>query len=284
MRLIPFHSVFTFALALGLAAGAAAQPAGLVQPHGRQFKLNGQPYRFVGVNIRGISSYGRGAPLIYTSSGDVDTNLNGLQAMNAKVIRLFAANKNHTTQENIDALQAVLDKMQARGQKAIVCLTDLYTTDFHPAGDDVYYMAQPGGWTLLDDTWFASGYTVNYLPWVQAAVTALKNHEAIFAWELGNELTDIKTPNNILAFTSNTAAAIKAIDPWHMVTTGYISVDHTQVGVTNGIAMYSNSNIDFITVHSYNGEDPAQNWPSPRGAKNRASSKNTAGPKATATA
>jgi len=245
---------------LGGASAAWAQPAGLVTAHGRQFALNGQAYRFVGVNLRGLSHYGQGAPLQYTSVGDIDANLDGVAAMGGKGVRLFAANKNRTTQQNIDSLRATLDKMKARNLKALICLTDLYNTDFHPAGDDAYYMIQPGGWTLLDNTWFASGYTVNYLPWVQAVVGQLKDHAAIFAWEIGNELTDIKTPLNIVPFTQNVAAAIKALDPWHMVGTGFIGIDHTQIGITQGVALYSDPNLDFISGHSYDGEDQFDNW------------------------
>ena len=68
---------------------------------------------------------------------------------------------------------------------------------YGPAGDDGYYQLQTGGWTLLDGTWFAGGYNTNYLPWVEAVVSALKNHNAIFAWEIGNELTDIDTANSV---------------------------------------------------------------------------------------
>lgn len=245
---------------LAVAPGSAsAQPADLVATHGREFAYNGKVLRFVGMNIRGLSHYGRGNPLPYTSLGDVDTNLDGMVAIGAKVVRLFAANKHFSHDDNAAHLEYVLDHMQTRGLKAIVCFTDLYTTDYHPPGDDAYYMLQPGGWTLLDDTWFSTGYTVNYLPFVETVVTRLKNHSAVFAWELGNELTDIKTPNNIIPFTLDVASHVKAIDPHHMFTTGFISVDHTQIGVENGVSLYSNSLIDFMTVHSYTGDDPSQN-------------------------
>ncbi len=238
---------------------AFAQPADLVTVHGREFAYNGQVYRFVGMNIRGIAHYGRGNPLIYTSLGDVDTNLDGLAALGGKVVRLFAANKFFSHADNAAHLEYVLDRMHARGQKAIIALTDVYTTDFHPQGDDSYYQLQPSGWTLLDDTWFASGFRTNYLPFVDAVVTRLKDHPAVFAWELGNELTDIKNPNNIIGFAKETATRIKGIDPYHMVTTGFLSIDHTQIGIENGIDLYSNANIDFMTVHSYTGDDPLQN-------------------------
>jgi len=234
---------------------AFGEPAELVTTHGRDFVFDGKSFSFVGMNIRGLCHYGHGDPLPYTNSGHIDENLNGVAAMGGKVIRLFAAVNNATNQEAVDRLKVVLDKMQPLGLKAIVCFTDVYTTAFHPQGDDGYYLMQPSGWTLLDDTWFASGYTINYLPFVQLAVTQLKDHSAVFAWELGNEITDLKNPTNIVSFTANVAAAIKAIDPHHMVTTGFLSIDHTQIGEALGKQLYEDPNIDFITVHSYTGED-----------------------------
>lgn len=251
---------FSLGAISGLWQTAVAAPAEVVRAHGTEFWLNGVAYRFVGVNLRGLCHYGYGQPLPYTTSAHIDENLDGVRAMGGKVVRIFAAVNNVTHQEAVNRLKIVLDKMEERGLKAIVCLTDVYgATSFHPQGDDGYYQMQPSGWVLLDDSWFAGGYTNNYLPFVQLAVTQLKDHNAIFAWELGNELTDIKNPNNIMSFTSNVAAAIKAIDPYHMVTTGFLSVDHLQIGETKGLQLYADPNIDFITVHSYNGDDPPQN-------------------------
>jgi len=238
----------------------SAQPTDLVTTSGRDFIYNGQTYRFVGMNIRGISHYGHGNPLQFTTSAHITENLDGALEFGVDVVRLFSAANNRTAQENADNLEDVLDLMEARGMKAIISLTDVYNTPFHPMGDDSYYLPQTGGFTLLDDSWFAGGYEDNYLPWVQLVVNQLKDHNAVFAWEIGNEITDIKNPNNIIALVNDIAAEIKSIDPHHMVTTGFLSVDHTQIGIANGEALYENPNIDFISVHAYNGEDPYQNW------------------------
>ncbi|MDI6783702.1 MAG: discoidin domain-containing protein [bacterium] len=180
--------------------------------------------------------------------------------MGGKVIRLFAPAQNTTHQENVNRLKNVLDKMDSRGLKAIVCLTDLYQTGYCPLGDYSYYSTQPGGWTLLDDVWFSGGFRNNYLPFVQLAVNQLKDHTAIFAWELGNELTDIKNPKNIYSFALEVSSTIKSIDTSHMVTTGFIGIDHTQLGEDTGFNLYSSPYLDFITQHSYNGDDQSQNW------------------------
>ena len=254
------RTLFTALLISAFWGTAIAQPTDLVTPHGRHFDDNGQTFEFVGVNLRGVAHYGGGDILPFSQASDIANNLDGVVNIGGKVVRLFAANKHTTVETDIARLETVLDAMEARGLKAIVCFTDVYTTGFHPAGDDGYYQSQPSGFTILDDSWFAGGYEDNYLPWVRAAVEDLKNHNAVFAWELGNELTDIKNPSNIIDFTLDVAAEIKSIDPHHMVTTGFLSIDHTQIGVEEGIALYSSPNLDFITVHSYDGSEPIQNW------------------------
>jgi len=246
-------------VSLFLSMGVSAQPTEVVETYGSDFVLDDQAFRFIGVNIRGLCHYGKNDILIYTQESHIGENLDAVANMGGKVVRVFGPVKFATHSENVNRIEAVLDAMESRGLKAIISLIDVYNTGFHPQGDDSYYMSQPGGYTLLDDSWFAGGYQDNYLPFVQMVTSQLKNHNAIFAWELGNELTDIKNPSNIISFAQNVAAVIKANDPYHMVTTGFISIDHTQIGETAGISLYSDPNIDFMTTHSYNGEDHAVN-------------------------
>ncbi len=123
-----------------------------------------------------------------------------------------------------------------------------------------------------------------YLSCSVPQVSALSSHEAIFAWELGNELTDVKNSTRMLTFVSAMSEFIKSLDSNHMVlssgvdrffsfipersdlqlcgaceqvTTGFISIDHTGLSVEQGIELYSLPHIDFLTLHTYCG----QPWP-----------------------
>ncbi len=247
------------AMSLLFCCNALAAPAEVITAYGNEFSLNGNAFCFIGVNIRGICHYGYGDILPYTNSSHIGENLDGVVSMEGKVVRLFAPTKFATNQQNVDRLKIVLDKMETWGLKAIICLTDFYNSGFCPQGDEGYYMTQPGGWTTLDDTWFKGGYTNNYKPYVQLAVSQLKDHNAIFAWEIGNELTDLKDPDGIISFTADIASTIKSLDPNHMVTTGYLAIDHLQIGEQKGYQLYADPNVDFITVHSYNGEEHSAN-------------------------
>ncbi|MBN1476683.1 discoidin domain-containing protein [Candidatus Sumerlaeota bacterium] len=237
-----------------------AAPLPQVTTRGNEFVIGDQAFRFVGVNLRGIAHYGEGDVLIYTVPAHRTENLDGVVAMGGQVIRIFAPIPSPnlgpgltTTEELIERLTVLLDQCEARGIYAIVALTDFYhASGFRVPGDDVYYT---GGY--LNSAFFSGGYLVNYLPWVQAAVTALQDHSAVFAWEIGNELTAYTggVPEDIYPFVADVADEIQAIDTDTMVAFGGLSVQHLGVVPRDGgqtLAMFDDPNIDFVTVHIYN--------------------------------
>lgn len=245
--------------ALLLASAAHATPPDLVTTCGDEFVRDGRAYRFVGMNIRGLVHYGGGdGALPYTSLSHIDENLAGAANMGCRVIRVFAANRNLTNQQAVDRLGYALDRADAYGLKLIIALTDFYPTPFHPAGDDGYYTPNPWGWTVLNHAWFAGGYEQNYTPYVTLAVSTYKNHPAVFAWQLGNEIADQTSADTHDAFVAAMAAHIKSIDPDHMVSIGMLSLAHIPGYTTQrGVTLYSNPNLDFITAHRYNSDDQA---------------------------
>jgi len=241
---------------LVLAVSAAAQPPDLVTTAGAEFSKDGQAWRFIGVNLRGLVHYGGGdGALPYTSLGHIDENLAGVSGMGGRVVRVFAANRNISHQDAVNRLGYALDKADQYGIKLIIALTDFYPTPFHPQGDDGYYTENPWGWTVLNHDWFAGGYQNNYLPYVQLAVSTYKEHPAVFSWQLGNEIADQTSADTHDAFVHAMAAQIKAIDPYHMVSIGMLSLEHVpSYSETRGVTLFRDPNLDFLTAHSYNGE------------------------------
>ena len=250
------YALGLFAAAV-IAAHASAVPPDLVTSVGTEFVKDGQAYRFIGVNLRGLVHYGGGdGALPYTNIGHIDENLAGAQNMGCRVVRVFAANQNISHQTAVNRLGYALDKADQYGIKLIIALTDFYPTPFHPQGDDGYYAQNPGGYTVLTHDWFATGYQNNYLPYVQLAVSTYKDHPAVFSWQLGNEIADQTNATTHDAFVHTMAASIRAIDPYHMISIGMLSLAHIP-GYTaqRGITLFSDPNLSFITGHRYNSED-----------------------------
>lgn len=212
------------------------------------FCLDGQPFKFVGVNIRELSAfYFRG------KKEKIREQLEAAEQMDARVVRFFGANKYRKPCECIASIQYVLDRAREvnPAMKFIIALTDFYDNDFHPQGDDNWYNQH------LDPGWFSSGYLNNYEPFVQAVVSAFNNNSQIMAWELGNELS---SNTSMLDFAYDMGPEIKRRAPLQLVTTGFLSVWHATVGQPGDhiISQFYDSwngfpsPFDFLTVHAYN--------------------------------
>lgn len=221
---------------------------------GTDFMVAGKKFRFVGVNTAGIAHYGTSV-LPYATTGQIDEQLRSAASMGAKVVRIFGAANNASAADVASRVGYVLDRARANDLYVIVALTDYYnSTPYHPRGDDGYYTPSGGGWVLLNETFYSSGFRNNYLPFVREVVSRYKNHPAVFAWELGNEIKHPAKPDVFHAFCKETANTIRGLDARHMITIGMISTRSGGMDRTRAEALYRLSNINFITTHNYDGD------------------------------
>ena len=76
---------------------------------------------------------------------------------------------------------------------------------------------------LLNEAFYSSGFRTNYVPWVREVVTRYKDHPAVFAWELGNEIKHNPNPTIFKSFCKEVSDTIRSIDTRHLITVGMIS-------------------------------------------------------------
>lgn len=243
------------ALLFLLPSGRAAYALDPVTPAGGDFQLCGSKFRFVGFNTRGMCHYGRNDAVPGSSLSDIPTNLDFCVSAKARVLRLTCAYHGINKITTGDRLGLVLDACQARGIYVIVAFTDYYmNSGLYPQGDGTYYNL-PGccGLTLLNHQWFAGGYTVNYLPQALYLADRFKNHPAIFAWQLGNELRDNASPATFLAFAHGMATQLRAADPNHMLSVGLIGYRNASLTFAQARQLYAD--FDFVSTHTYDGDD-----------------------------
>ncbi len=234
-------------IAMNSAGSLLAQS--FVQADGQTFRLCNAPFKFVGFNTRGICHYGQGDVLPFSSTTDITAALDYCTASKSRVIRLICAYGGIGPVETGDRLEAVLDACESRGVYAIVALIDMYSvTQLHPQGDGGYY-TRPAccGFTMLSEAFFAGGYTNNYLPQAVYLADRFKDHPAIFAWQLGNEIR-AETGNTFNNFCQDVRQQIRAADPNHMISIGLI--DSSYAGYPAN-SLYAD--FDFIGTHNYNG-------------------------------
>jgi len=233
-------------------------PPDIVQVKNGAFVLQGRPFRFVGANIRGLAHYGD--PLLFfgaSREGDREEQLKGAQRIGARVVRLFLANRFRSVQVVADRLAATLDMLQALDMYAIISFIDVYNdTWFQVQGDyDTYYN---GPHSMLNEDFFRKGYKHGYLAFVKEIVGRFKGHKRVFAWELGNELKAQASNGQVLpelfvAFARDVAREIRALDPFHLITTGIINTGNLGMDGQPDLArqLYGDPNIGFLTVHIY---------------------------------
>lgn len=244
------------------------QRQNFIQCQGTEFKRNGQTYRFLGFNLRGLLHYGYRSedPLAHSQRSHQETQLRNVYQMGARVVRFFLAEKDAAPEEIERRLRELLAlvKRQFPDLYLIPAFTNLYKdAPFYPKGDGDFY-SNADGRDLLNREFFQTGYKNNYLPLVERIVTAFRDEPNIFAWEIGNELkldrADKHNPNDpnpriFINFNHVIAARIKALDPYHLVTTGMKSTHHAWLHTADlQNELYGSPNIDFITIHSYEGK------------------------------
>ncbi|MSQ04344.1 MAG: hypothetical protein EXR71_21100 [Myxococcales bacterium] len=218
---------------------------------GTSLTLDSAPFRFVGFNTRGLAHYGGGDILPYTSSDDVATTLDAVQAAGGTVIRVFAANHDVSDDVAADRLATLLDACQARGLHVIVALTDEYATGFSPEGDDGAYYVDGNGYTVLSPSWYASGWHDHYGGWVDTVVGRNAGHPALLGWEPGNETKQPDDPEAWLTWLGDVSAKIRAADPVTPIVAGTIDIASTAIPDPAALADI----VDILTVHLYDGAE-----------------------------
>lgn len=246
---------------------ASGGAEGRVQTDGSRFLVDNEPFRFVGVNLREFAFYGTGlAAVKHTTSADRLKQLNVLQDIGMRVIRFHGVHRDADTNSCINLTQKALDILHSFGMLGIVVLNDsLGDSAFYVHKDQAFHAhGHPLG--HLDKSYFtAGGYQHNYLPLVEKMTTALRDHPAIFAWELGNEYALHPRPATVndaasfLKFTQSVSAVIRSNDPNHLITTGFVRAGHVAPDGQDirqfTKRLYNLPTIDFGTVHFYQDEN-----------------------------
>jgi mannan endo-1,4-beta-mannosidase len=241
-------------------------PAGIVTRSGNQLQLNGQPFRPIGLNIYNANSNGW---CWYKMDGTLlDDALTSLGPDNT--IRAWFFQPLATTNGTRDwtAFDRTLAKAQAHGYKVIATLTDQW-------GDCGQTDANPG-YGYKNVNWYESAYkqpdpagTVPYRDWVQEVAARYVNDPTILAWQLVNEpevmpykgadcstVPESTATATLKAFAQDVAGAIKAVDPYHLVSLGTIGGGQcgTQAGDYKDVM--SLQDLDLCEYHDYTPGQP----------------------------
>lgn len=270
---------------------AVIPPANFVYAQNATFYVNGAPFRHVGANV---------PELIYQTPLQQERDLDILAAAGVKQVRVFLPNNAYNKWDVIQRLKDTSARAKARWIRLTVALTHNY---YQPVwvdegrwsgsgdlgrhavpGDEGFYSIDIGGGSkMLNDDWVVWGYNNNYWQFVRDVVWAMRDDWGIFAWDIANETAAVESlrsgardpwrVDQTVNFFTRVAAEIKSLDPNHMVTTGLITTSWAGMDDAQRRRVYENPNIDYVTVHQYDGAEGegqrdemwrANNWFNPR--------------------
>lgn len=249
-------------LSLTLLAACNAPPrAKAVTRQGGQLLLDGQPYRFKGLNIYNANSRDNCS---YNMQADhvLDASLNDIGPRSQNAFRAWFYQELASTRNGArdwSAFDHTLAEAAAHNQRVVVTLADQW-------GDCETAPGSPG--TYKDQAWYESGYKRDrppglrntYRDWVQQVVTRYKTSPAILAWQLMNEAEDAESLHGPCALTaaatlkawaSDMAHLVKSLDQRHLVSIGTIGGGQCGTTGTEYQSLHDLPDVDLCEYHDY---------------------------------
>jgi mannan endo-1,4-beta-mannosidase len=211
----------------GVLPSSAPQAAahGFLTRSGKQLLLDGQPYKFVGVNAFGLTG---------CDGSSTDATEAGLDRYFASLRPLSVTRTWAFEPWGVDAVDRVVRAAERHNQMVILALAD----GANYCDDDGH-----------DAAFYAGGYRGSYLDWVRTVVPRYRDSTAIAAWEIMNEPKGASSDPVMKAFFDETAALIKSLAPNHLVSTG-AQAEYVD-GTRDYAYVHSGPNIDLGSLHEY---------------------------------
>jgi plastocyanin/N-acetylneuraminic acid mutarotase len=233
-------------------------PDAFVSRNGTQFRLEGQPYRPIGLNIYNANS-SNNCWYDMAHGSTLDDALTAI-GPGTNTIRAWFFQSLATTngQRDWSSFDHTLAVAHAHGVKVIVTLGNQWA-DCEPAAGykdiswytDRYKQPDPGG-------------TVSYRDWVQQVAARYKNDPTILAWQLLNEpevlpykgadcstVPESNAESILYSFASDISGVIKSIDPNHLVSLGTIGSGQCGAQAGDYKTVMSVPTLDLCEFHDY---------------------------------
>jgi mannan endo-1,4-beta-mannosidase len=250
---------------------SAGEPPGFVVACGTSLCLNGQIYRFTGLNIYNANSRSNCWYTLGSGSG-LDDSLTAIGS-GQNVFRAWFFQRLATTSGERDwsAFDHTLAVAAAHGERVIVTLTNEWGDCENVSGNPTY----------KSESWYQSGYRSSvdagmistYRDWVREVVTRYRSSPTVLAWQMINEgeakrsatgSCDATASNSVHSWAVDISGLVKSIDPNHLVSLGTIGTG--QCGTSTGTAyqdLHAIPTIDLCEYHDYGASNvpmPGDQW------------------------
>ena len=249
------------ALSLVLPASGEAQgSSSFVTRSGTQLRLDGQAYRFTGINIYNANN-ASGCWYPLGSGSELGDSLDAIGG-GAKVIRAWffqALATNDAGARDWNGIDHTLSVAAAHGVRVIVTLGNQWIDCDGPGG---------GAGSYKDEAWYTNGYkqpdpagTESYRDWVAEIVARYKNNPTILAWQLMNEAEvkpyggsgscSVNAEQTLKAFATDVSGLVKSIDSNHLVSLGTIGGGQCGAQGDEYQDLHDIPTVDLCEYHDY---------------------------------
>ncbi len=234
---------------------------GFVGARDGQLFLDGQRYRFVGLNVYSLASGPDGSGLFYCgrrhSDADVDAIMNEAAAMGASVIRFSAYQTFTAGGTDFSRIDLLVEQARRHGLKLI------------PVLENQWPDCTRGGYKYA--AWYRSGYRRPYGGYrqsftdhVRAVVSRYRDEPAILMWQVMNEAESRtvlweEDGEALFSFAEDIGILVKSLDDRHPLCLGTSGLQRPGSGGEDyrrlaGIGFY-----DVVEAHDYGAETVP--WP-----------------------
>jgi mannan endo-1,4-beta-mannosidase len=236
-----------------------------VTASGRDFQVDGKPFRFVGVNIYDAAATDRYScnPALRMSETELRDTLATLHdRYGATVLRFWAYQTYTASGQDFSGIDQVVRAAKAVGMRVLPALED-------GPGDCTTSDRREPKYDHEGDTWFTDGYkepygeaALSFRDYVGVVAEHYRDEPAILGWSLVNEAEtnarDGEGRSALVGFARDVGAVVRAADPHHLITLGTQSNGAPGASGPDFTAVYSVPELDFAEVHDwepYGGRD-----------------------------
>jgi len=215
----------------------------------------------LGVNIREFAYIG--TPVLqFTGEVLQEQQLAELKAIGAKQIRFFTSHVSMNTAQTVAQVKKAMQKINAAGLKAILCLSDGLGSGFFPRGDEQLHNQVHGH--LHKDYFKQKHYRQHFIPLSRALLEGVADNPAVSIVELGNEYAIHPQPatqadaDAFVAFCDEAGEMVKSVVPRALVSTGLVNTNHIAApGKRDALArkLYALDSMDVVSIHYYQHDD-----------------------------
>lgn len=214
----------------------------LVTAQGRELRLGGKPYRFVGVNRYNLLTPAGGTCGVFFSDKELVDWFREMGRIGISVVRFWLFES--VTKGDLERFERVLELAAENSIKTIPVFEDEWS---YCSPVDRKYAGANGRKNAL---WYREGYQIAYKPYVERIVARYARDPRVLMWQLMNEAESADS-SALSDFSQDMSASVRKFDKNHLISLGTIGNNIDGIDEESYRALHRDPNISLLEYHDY---------------------------------